>query len=403
VAAQDLSCQVQTGGVAKVYPADGAPADCGTTISDGTTLFTPDFWRHGSNTATPFASEGRAVLTPESQTPVTGTGTANDPYTVTTTVLAGSRFRISQVESYVAGAPAWTVRMTVTNLTGQPLTARLSRGVDCSLGVPDTAYGFADNATGAAGCADSTAHTGAVQALVPEAGSNARHLVAAYKTVWNALDAQNPLPNTCTGCASRLDNAVALQWDLTLAPGASQTVAVSQVVAPDGALPAPAPPVTTPEPGTDDGGGAPTTPPVTPPVAPPTITPIGSGTGGGTGTGSGPSTAQSGGSSRTAPTCAARRSIRVQWAVPKRRTIKGRFTITVAGKRYAALPGHRRTVVVQIRSGFVKRLKITVRIKTTTGTTLSGSQSITSCASPSAKAAPQRITLKPLAKKPSRR
>jgi hypothetical protein len=41
-------------------------------------------------------------------------------------------------------------------------------------------------------------------------------------------------------------------------------------------------------------------------------------------------------------------------------------------------------------------VKITVRVKTTTGITLSGSQDVTSCTSPSSKAKAKAITLKPL-------
>jgi len=307
---------------------------------------------------------------------VRGSGTAADPYTVTTTVRAGSALRIAQTESHVTGSPAWTVRITVTNLTGQFVTARVSRGVDCSLGVPDTAYGFSDAATGASGCADNAAHTAAVQALVPEAGSSPRHLVAAYKTVWSALDAQNPLPNTCTSCGIRVDNAVALQWDLPLAPGAAQTVAVSQVVAGDGALPAPAPPPAV---------AAPSNPPAAQPAV---ITPLSDG---------GASTGQSTGHpARTVATCPARRTIRLAWALPRHRTTKGRFTLTVGGKRYGTLNGYRRNVTVSLPAGSAKTVKITLRVATTTKAVLSGSYDVTSCASPSAKAKPKALTLRPL-------
>ena len=85
-----------------LLPPQTIPGDCGTFIVTGGNLYAPDFSGHGvtrdrqSPTYTPF--------TPVSQSGVTGTGTAGDPYRVVTNVDVGTTgLHIQQTDSYVVG------------------------------------------------------------------------------------------------------------------------------------------------------------------------------------------------------------------------------------------------------------------------------------------------------------
>src|SRR5438105_604268 len=85
----DLGCQVaHTGDTAfEFFPSSSTPGDCGTFLFAAGTLFTPDF------SSRPTATSGlgaRTPFTPVSQTGVTGSGSASDPFRVTTVVNVGS-------------------------------------------------------------------------------------------------------------------------------------------------------------------------------------------------------------------------------------------------------------------------------------------------------------------------
>ena len=83
----DLSCQVEHIDDAPVYeffPSNTIPGDSGTFITMGGVLYAPDFAAHDAT-----ATDNLGVYTPFNpigQTPVTGSGTAVDPFKVITVV-----------------------------------------------------------------------------------------------------------------------------------------------------------------------------------------------------------------------------------------------------------------------------------------------------------------------------
>ena len=83
----ELSCQVQhvdDGEVHEFFPDDTIPGDSGTFIAMDGILYAPDFTAHGTTSTDSIGA--RTVFTPISQTPVSGSGTMADPFTVITVV-----------------------------------------------------------------------------------------------------------------------------------------------------------------------------------------------------------------------------------------------------------------------------------------------------------------------------
>ena len=85
------SCQIGYRGDARLelFPSSATPGDCGTFIATGTTLYAPAFGQHDGTATSSLGTT--TAFTPVSQTPVTGTGTAASPYTITTVTTPGRR------------------------------------------------------------------------------------------------------------------------------------------------------------------------------------------------------------------------------------------------------------------------------------------------------------------------
>lgn len=132
----ELSCQVAHTGDTdlELYPPDAIPGDCGTFVVVDGTLYAPDFGAH-DDTATGGLDDYTA-FTPVSQTAVTGSGTAGDPYTVVTVADAGSSgIRVTETDRYVAGDESYRTDLTVQNLGNASQDVSVYRAGDCYLGV----------------------------------------------------------------------------------------------------------------------------------------------------------------------------------------------------------------------------------------------------------------------------
>ena len=135
----ELSCQVKLtqDQVYSYFPPSTAPGDCGTflQVTPNPAVYAPAFGDHDGTAAS------NGVWTdwsPVSQTPVTGTGTATDPYTVTTSADAGATgLRVSERYTYVSGQRSYNVDITVTNNNPGSRTVRLYHAVDCYLAGSD--------------------------------------------------------------------------------------------------------------------------------------------------------------------------------------------------------------------------------------------------------------------------
>ena len=156
-----LSCQTAhtLDASTEFYPGVEDIGDCGTflAVTGGAVtqrLFGAGFTAHTGGTHTGFPSADYKVFTDVSQTPVTGVGTAADPYQVTTVVNAsetGVDVTLTQVDSYVTGDDNYTSAVTVANAAdSSAFSGQLLHAGDCFLhGSND---GFGALAGGAAAC-----------------------------------------------------------------------------------------------------------------------------------------------------------------------------------------------------------------------------------------------------------
>ncbi|MGO4256352.1 Ig-like domain-containing protein [Marmoricola sp. RAF53] len=182
---------------------------------------------------------GRAQLgTPYkkiSQTPVLGTGTAADPYTIVTTVAAGTTgVRLVQTDTYVTGQESYRTEVELQN-SATARTVRLYRAADCLLDGDDEGLG-APGPNGAIACTSGTGTSNRIEQLLP-ISPGARYYEAQYSEIWSAITARQPLANTCR-CGENIDNGIALQWDVTLPPSGTATRSSLITFSPfDGSLP----------------------------------------------------------------------------------------------------------------------------------------------------------------------
>lgn len=146
----DLNCAVNY--VTDTFGEFYGDTACATLVAVDGQLFGPASIPAGGS-ASP-----RTPFTPVSQSPVTGQGTASDPYTLVTTVDAGSTgIRLEQTDTYVVGDESYRTSIAVENTTGSPKTVILYRAGDCYLQDDDYGLGDADPITGAVACVEGDA------------------------------------------------------------------------------------------------------------------------------------------------------------------------------------------------------------------------------------------------------
>jgi uncharacterized repeat protein (TIGR01451 family) len=222
--ANDLSCQVRHSGDAQAefYPSvDFDLAACGTQIAVGGTVYGPADVTGGNNPVD---------YTPVSQSPVTGTGTATDPYTIVTVVTAGP-VQLTETDTYVEGKEEYGTTLALKNTsttTAFPIV--VYRFGDCYLHEDDTGYG---RVTGSSvSCTtDTTADAGTLTWKPVTAGS--RYYEGDYPGLYNAISSASVLPNTCD-CTTQEENAAGLSWSTTLARNAAKTYASTTKLSPQG-------------------------------------------------------------------------------------------------------------------------------------------------------------------------
>ena len=211
---------------------------CGTLLAVDGTLYGPPNIPAG-NAASP-----RTGFTAVSQTPVTGTGTSADPFTIVTVVSLGtSGLQVTETDTYVVGEESYRTDVTVTNGTTTAKSAILYRAGDCYLQNSDRGFGSADAVTGAVSC---------VAGVMDNAGnivpgtrieqwfplsSGSHYLEDYYFSVWAKIGSQQPFADSCIQCANYVDNGAGLSWDLVLPAGASVTRSHLTVFSPLGRVP----------------------------------------------------------------------------------------------------------------------------------------------------------------------
>ena len=227
----DLNCAVNhTGDADGEFFGDTA---CGTLLATGGTLYGPaDIPAGGS--ASP-----RTAFTPVSQSPITGTGTGADPFTVVTVVsLPSSPLRITETDSYVTGEESYRTDVTVANIGDLAASAILYRAGDCFLQNSDTGFGSADTSAGSVSCVvdDGGSPGTRIEQWFPlSAGSH--YIEDFYSNVWAAIGSQTPFTDSCNQCSNSVDNGAGLSWNLTIPPGGSVTRSHLTVFSPLGRVP----------------------------------------------------------------------------------------------------------------------------------------------------------------------
>jgi hypothetical protein len=169
-----------------------------------------------------------------SHTGPTGSGTAGDPWVVTTVLQATSGVQVTQRVSYVNGQDYFGLAWEVTNSSGSSLNFDLFHASDSFFADSDYGYGYYDSATGAVGGYDETQTW--YMLFVPTMPASA-YKEGQYWEIWNSIgycgDNQTcPVSGACfvgpgfdnAINTNLVDNGFGLQWHRTLGHGSSTTV-----------------------------------------------------------------------------------------------------------------------------------------------------------------------------------
>lgn len=234
----ELSAQIDHATITgnQIYPPSTIPGDYGTFLYTGNVLYAPDFANHGVTATGSIGSY--TAFTPVSQSAVTGSGTATNPYRLVTTVRAGSTgLTLTQTDSYIAGTESYQTDIRIANSTAVAQTALLYRAMDCYLGGSDSGFGAVDTATGSVGCTRNANNSppGLIEQLIPITDGS-RYYHASYSSVWTQIGNRQPFPNTCQ-CTTNLDNGMGLSWSITIPANGQITVSHITSFSPTGDQP----------------------------------------------------------------------------------------------------------------------------------------------------------------------
>jgi hypothetical protein len=229
----DLSCQVAHTGDSglELFPSGAKPGDCGTFVAVGTTLYAPNFAAHDSTATSSIGAY--TPLAPVSQTPVTGSGTAANPYRVTTVAGVGATgLQVTQVDSYVIGQESYRTDVTLQNGSGAPVSGVVYRAGDCYLQGSDTGYGFVNGS--AVGCSVNASNTppARIEQWFPLTAGN-QYMEGRFSEVWAQIGTHAPFQNTARGTES-LDNGAGVSWTFSVAAGATATFSHYTTFSPTG-------------------------------------------------------------------------------------------------------------------------------------------------------------------------
>ncbi|HEX9016441.1 MAG TPA: DUF6531 domain-containing protein, partial [Chloroflexota bacterium] len=222
----DLSSQVAhaSDSTYEFYPPNVAPGDLGTFLVVDGYLYTPNFESHGT-TATTGDFSASSYFTPVSQSAVSGSGTAQDPFRVVTVADAGTTgIRVTQTDSYVAGDNSYRTDLQISNSGATAHSLIVYRAGDCYLAGSDVGYGFVDTAAKAVGCAATPNNNpeGRFQQWLPITGGN-NYYEDFYDNVWSTIGSRKPFGDVYNGATSH-DNAAGISWSVALAPGGQTTL-----------------------------------------------------------------------------------------------------------------------------------------------------------------------------------
>lgn len=221
----ELSCQVKLtqDQLFSYFPPSTAPGDCGTflKIVGQPNVYAPNF---GAHDATAADNPSWVPWTPQSQSAVSGAGTASDPYSVTTRAKAGANnVFVRETYTYVSGSRQYGIRIEVINNAPGNINVKLYHAVDCYLAGSDVGYGAFDGSTGGVSCTESPNNSPAGRTLgFTPVGGGANYIESSYNTVWDRTDGTD-YPNTFEPNVFQ-DNGAGLQWNLTVPGGGTNEI-----------------------------------------------------------------------------------------------------------------------------------------------------------------------------------
>ena len=230
----DSSIQVYYNGLGQVYGFQDDSADSGVWLRVGSDLYGPDACFSGRLTTNMYTVRPWTAV---SHSGPTGSGTAGDPWVVTTVLDAGSTgVRVTQRASYVNGQDYFRLEWAVANTSGSSQTVNLFHAADSYFANDDYGRGYYDPSQRRRGrLYPERAVVHAIRAHV------ARHclpgrLVLQHlggigycgdNTTCPVSGSCSPGPgfdNTIDTSPDGVDNGFGLQWQRTIGSGASTTV-----------------------------------------------------------------------------------------------------------------------------------------------------------------------------------
>ena len=209
-------------GGGQYFPTDctaGETADSGVFASVGGTRYGPDFGQHPCGSAT---GSFPTPWTKVSLSPVTGTGSSGDPFTVVVVVDAGATgLRLTETITYVNGASLANIALVFSDTGNAAVTWDTFIGADLYLASSDS--GTPALVGGAAAGKDCQFQNYTI--LFGNSTPNDRYSANGYGTIWSEISAGNLSNTVATGC---LDNGIANEWTgRTLNPGGTTTIDTS--------------------------------------------------------------------------------------------------------------------------------------------------------------------------------
>jgi hypothetical protein len=205
-------------GGGQYYPTDCGPgetADSGVFAGMGGVIYGPDFDAHPCGSA----SNSYTPWTKVSLSPVTGTGTSGDPFTVVIVVDAGvTGLRLTENITYVNGTKAAAIALAFSDTGNAAVAWDTFIGADLYLASSDS--GTPALVGGAAAGKDCQFQNYTI--LFGNSTANDRYSANGYGTIWSEISAGNLSNTVASGC---LDNGIANEWTgRTLNPGGSVAI-----------------------------------------------------------------------------------------------------------------------------------------------------------------------------------
>jgi hypothetical protein len=161
------------------------------------------------------------AFTPVSLSPVTGTGTAGDPFTVVVVVdIPTTSVQLTETLTYVNGAAQANIALSFVGNGNPVVDLDAFIAADLYLAGNDRGFSFATTASAGGNAADTSCNP--LQYTIAFLGTTPANRFTAngYSQVWSEVEAGN-LSNTFT--PSCIDNGAALEWT-GLAVGAAPVV-----------------------------------------------------------------------------------------------------------------------------------------------------------------------------------